>query len=279
MINNVEIIAYKLELFENPIIDFINQEISVERDRSITWLLQLCHKQTQLRSMQIWNLISKYQPHRANTLWKQKRLVHINRFLILSCFFTHHFLRYMRQFVGFFVFLLCILTSSIICMVSSHSILWLLFSNINIEKNWSTETKQFASTVSEVEIMSVPILTSCHIITDKCPAKIKIKHFDLFGTFSHGFLLLFLIKGELIFFFIVLYSTLLHLPPLRLNCVGPKILGSNPGQMRLCNWQSDALSTQLNLIFFECIYEVIWGTSKNQIKMEIFLDFTLFYLL
>jgi hypothetical protein len=36
MINNVEIIAYKLELFENPIIDFINQEISVERDRSIT---------------------------------------------------------------------------------------------------------------------------------------------------------------------------------------------------------------------------------------------------
>ncbi len=30
MINNVEIIVCKLELFKNPIIDFINQEISAE---------------------------------------------------------------------------------------------------------------------------------------------------------------------------------------------------------------------------------------------------------
>jgi hypothetical protein len=36
MINNVEIVACKLELFKNPIIDFINQEISSERERSIT---------------------------------------------------------------------------------------------------------------------------------------------------------------------------------------------------------------------------------------------------
>jgi hypothetical protein len=36
MINNVEIIAGKLELFKNPIIDIINQEISAERERSIT---------------------------------------------------------------------------------------------------------------------------------------------------------------------------------------------------------------------------------------------------
>jgi hypothetical protein len=35
MINNVEIIACKLELFKKPIIDFINQEIGVERERSI----------------------------------------------------------------------------------------------------------------------------------------------------------------------------------------------------------------------------------------------------
>jgi hypothetical protein len=34
-INNVEIIACKLELLKNPIIDFINQEISAERERSI----------------------------------------------------------------------------------------------------------------------------------------------------------------------------------------------------------------------------------------------------
>jgi hypothetical protein len=35
IINNVEIIACKLELFISPIIVFINQEISVERERSI----------------------------------------------------------------------------------------------------------------------------------------------------------------------------------------------------------------------------------------------------
>jgi hypothetical protein len=29
-------IASKLEVFKNPIIDFINQEISAERERSIT---------------------------------------------------------------------------------------------------------------------------------------------------------------------------------------------------------------------------------------------------
>jgi hypothetical protein len=31
MINNVEIIAGKLELFKTPIIDFLNQEIIAER--------------------------------------------------------------------------------------------------------------------------------------------------------------------------------------------------------------------------------------------------------
>jgi hypothetical protein len=48
IINNVEIIACKLELFKTLIIDFINQEISTERERSITCCLQLClrHKQT-----------------------------------------------------------------------------------------------------------------------------------------------------------------------------------------------------------------------------------------
>ncbi len=36
IINCVEIIACKLELFKNPTIDFINQEISAERERSLT---------------------------------------------------------------------------------------------------------------------------------------------------------------------------------------------------------------------------------------------------
>ncbi len=34
IINDVEIIAYKLELFKNPIIYIINQEISAEGERS-----------------------------------------------------------------------------------------------------------------------------------------------------------------------------------------------------------------------------------------------------
>jgi hypothetical protein len=34
--NDVESIACKLELFKSQIIDFINQEISAERERSIT---------------------------------------------------------------------------------------------------------------------------------------------------------------------------------------------------------------------------------------------------
>jgi hypothetical protein len=46
-------LACNLVLFNNPIINFINQEISAERKRSIIWFLQLClrHKQTKLRFM------------------------------------------------------------------------------------------------------------------------------------------------------------------------------------------------------------------------------------
>jgi len=49
-INNVEIIACKLELFENPVLDFIDQSAQKGRDQ-----LQLClsHKQTKLRAMPI----------------------------------------------------------------------------------------------------------------------------------------------------------------------------------------------------------------------------------
>ncbi len=36
IINDVEIIACKFELLKNPIIDFINQQINAERERSIT---------------------------------------------------------------------------------------------------------------------------------------------------------------------------------------------------------------------------------------------------
>jgi hypothetical protein len=45
----------------------------------------------------------------------------------------------------------------------------------------------------------------------------------------------------------VLYSTLLHLPPLQIPLC-QRILGSNPGLWRLWHWQSDALTSQLDLI-------------------------------
>ncbi len=45
-------------------------------------------------------------------------------------------------------------------------------------------------------------------------------------------------------FFFVLYSTLLHLPPLGFHCAD----GSNPGPLQLVHWQSDALTTRLDLI-------------------------------
>jgi hypothetical protein len=51
----------KVELFKNPIIDFINQEISEERERSVA-IVSACRKQTKLRSMPIWNPVFEYQP-------------------------------------------------------------------------------------------------------------------------------------------------------------------------------------------------------------------------
>ncbi len=49
------------------------------------------------------------------------------------------------------------------------------------------------------------------------------------------------------FFFYVLYSTLIHLPPLRFHCVGGSCMGSNPGLLRLRHWQPDALTTRLKI--------------------------------
>ncbi len=49
------------------------------------------------------------------------------------------------------------------------------------------------------------------------------------------------------FFLYVLYSTLLHLPPLRFHYVGG-CRGPNPGLLRLRRRQSDALTTRLDLI-------------------------------
>ncbi len=52
-------------------------------------------------------------------------------------------------------------------------------------------------------------------------------------------------SGGFLRFFYVLYSTLLHLPPLRFHCVGGCWDRSNPG---LWHWQSDALTSRPDLI-------------------------------
>jgi hypothetical protein len=49
------------------------------------------------------------------------------------------------------------------------------------------------------------------------------------------------------FFPYVLYSTMLHLPPIRLR---RRMLGSNPGLLLLWHWQSEALTTRLDLIHY-----------------------------
>jgi hypothetical protein len=48
-------------------------------------------------------------------------------------------------------------------------------------------------------------------------------------------------------FFIVLYSALSHMPPLRIPLFR-RMLGLNPGLTRLCHWQSGALTIRLDLI-------------------------------
>jgi hypothetical protein len=53
--------------------------------------------------------------------------------------------------------------------------------------------------------------------------------------------------GGFVTIFNALYSTLLHLPPLRYNCVGG-MLGSNPGLLRLWHGQSHALTIRLDLV-------------------------------
>jgi hypothetical protein len=52
--------------------------------------------------------------------------------------------------------------------------------------------------------------------------------------------------GMFYFLRTTVYSTLLHLPPLRFYCVDG--LESSPGPLQRVHWQSDALTTTLDLI-------------------------------
>ncbi len=56
----------------------------------------------------------------------------------------------------------------------------------------------------------------------------------------------------------VLYSTVLHLPSLKFRCVGGDC-DRTPGLLQLRHWQSDALTTQLDLIHAIC---TLWFGPK-----------------
>ncbi len=68
-----------------------------------------------------------------------------------------------------------------------------------------------------------------------------------------------------IFSFYVLYSTLLHLPPLRFHCVGlsksRRMMGSNPGLLWLWQWQPDAL-TRSHPLFNRFLISIILYESQ-----------------
>ncbi len=67
------------------------------------------------------------------------------------------------------------------------------------------------------------------------------------GMLVKDFFLQIIFWGIFLNFFLILYSTLLHLPPHRFPlCRG--ILGSNPGPLQLVQCHSDALTTRLDFI-------------------------------
>jgi hypothetical protein len=62
----------------------------------------------------------------------------------------------------------------------------------------------------------------------------------------------------------VLYSPLLHLPPLRFQ-IRRMMLGLNPGLLRLWHWRSDALTTRLDLIELSIKF---WVQRKSMHKAQ-----------
>jgi hypothetical protein len=76
--------------------------------------------------------------------------------------------------------------------------------------------------------------------------KIRFVPFQLTREVSANSLTYVCYKKDFLYYLCtVFHSTLLHLPPLRIPL---RMLGSNPGLLRLWHCQSDALTTRLDLI-------------------------------
>jgi hypothetical protein len=83
------------------------------------------------------------------------------------------------------------------------------------------------------------------------------------------------------YFFYVLYSKLLHLPPLKFHFVGGYWNGTHAVLLRLRHWQSDALTTRLDLIHIQTLHPdpepdpavFVIGLSRGQLKTNFFIKF------
>ncbi len=92
------------------------------------------------------------------------------------------------------------------------------------------------------------------------------RHSDKFGISLRRWNL----QKRVIFLIFFMYSTLLHLPPLRFLC--RRMLGSNQGQLRPRHWLSDALTTRQNLNrldFSNCLWSLIMPPQPKSTLLSV----------
>ncbi len=98
----------------------------------------------------------------------------------------------------------------------------------------------------------------------------RIQHFRLNTDLDPDpvfFLFFIYFFGGFFSFSFVLYSALLHLPPLGFHCAD-RCWDSNPGPLQLVHWQSDALTTRLDLIRTRLDLIRIQGFDDQKLKKK-----------